>query len=103
MANVYKIIKNISSLAIGFIVGAILELIMIRIYNYFDPKKKSNLILALVVLLQLFVLFYVLQFSESTFGQQTMAINMGFLASQLYIFDFALKKCYDPEILLSPM
>ena len=83
------IVQNVSGFALGFAIGMIVEWIAIQIYNQIDPKKESNVKLIAVVVMQLVVLFTLMENITDDFYTR-----MGMQTSQVFVFYYALRRLY---------
>lgn len=84
------LIVNLVDFAMGFFIGAMLEFVAIRTYLLVDPRKRSRSLLALVAIAELMLLFTLanrLGSREAWFGV---------ISSQLFIFNYTIRKFYDP-------
>lgn len=92
-----KALSNLTRFIFGFVVGLLIEFAAVFFYSLIDPPRTSNVKLFAVVLLQLLGLFYVMD----TFAfVDDMYSRVGMLASQLFIFDYSLKRLYHPHKIL---
>lgn len=55
------VIQNVARFAFGFVIGIVVEWIAIYVYKQIDPREESNVKLVVVVLMQLVVLFTMMQ------------------------------------------
>lgn len=81
---------NLVDFTMGFFIGAMLEFVAIKTYLLVDPKKRSKTMLVLVALIELLLLFSIanqLGSREAWFG---------IISSQLFIFNYTIRKFYDP-------
>jgi uncharacterized protein YybS (DUF2232 family) len=93
--------KDLGEIILGFILGLIGEIVAVKFYNKIDPGKSSNLKLFIVVVVQLLGMFYLLDILKELFGKDTYSTT-GVLSSQIFIFDYVLKRLY-PRSYLSGM
>lgn len=83
------IIQNVAGFALGFVIGMGVEWIAIHVYDRIDPKKESNVKLVAVVVMQLLVLFTLME--NITDDVHT---RMGMQTSQVFVFYYALRRLY---------
>ena len=82
---------------IGFITGSIVDSIYYRIYTHIDPKENNNGAIIGIVTLQIFTLI-VIQIivnripTPDGYEMIHSIFDFGYLFSQLYIGEFAMKK-----------
>lgn len=82
------VIQNVARFAFGFVIGMVVEWIAIYVYKQIDPKEESNVKLVTVVLMQLVVLFAMMDIISDFYTR------VGMLSSQVFVFDYALKRLY---------
>lgn len=92
-----KALENLVRFTFGFILGLLIEFIAVFFYTIIDPSKTSNIKLFAVVLVQLIALFYMMETFDVA---DNMYARVGILASQLFIFDYSLKRLYHPSKIL---
>lgn len=85
------VVQNVAKFACGFVIGMVVEWIAIYVYKQIDPEEESNIKLVSVVLMQLVVLFSVM---EKFLIINDFYTRVGMLASQVFVFDYALKRLY---------
>jgi len=85
------ILKKISKFFLGFLFGLIIELIAVELYKKIDPKSKSDLKLLIVVIIQLYCIIAIIEYASLT---DDLYSRIGILSSQLFVFDYALKRFY---------
>ena len=78
---------NFTNFLFGLVVGLLIEMMAVYFYKAIDPKQKNDLKLILVILLQLYVIFW---------AMENMFINdfysrAGMLTSQVFIFNYGMK------------
>jgi hypothetical protein len=81
------VIRNVARFSFGFVIGMVVEWIAIYVYKQIDPKEESNVKLVALVLMQLIVLFTLMESGD-------FYTRMGMLSSQVFVFDYALKRLY---------
>lgn len=82
------VIQNVAKFACGFVIGMVVEWIAIYVYKQIDPKEESNVKLMAVVLMQLVVLFMMMEKFNDFYTR------VGVLSSQVFVFDYTLKRLY---------
>ena len=85
------VIQNVARFAFGFVMGMVVEWIAIYVYKQIDPKEESNVKLVALVLMQLVVLFTLMEKFNVIDDFYT---RVGMLSSQVFVFDYALKRLY---------
>ena len=85
------VVQNIARFAFGFIIGMVVEWVAIYVYKQIDPTEESNVKLVMTILLQLFVLFALMEKSHMIDDFYT---RVGILSSQVFVFDYAFKRLY---------
>ena len=83
----------------GFFLGVGLEYLSITGYNFIDQTHESNFKLLIVVCVNLLVLFFIVQRLNLRMKDSTFAV-IGLFASQAFVFDYTVKRFYDPATLL---
>jgi hypothetical protein len=89
------IVENLFKFLYGFIVGMIVEWLGIWIYKKIDPNEESNTKLILLILIQLFILFWLM---EEMDAMNDLYLRMGMLSSQVFVFDYAFKRLYQRNL-----
>ena len=84
-------IQNVVKFAFGFVISLVVEWIAIYVYKQIDPEEESNVKLVSVVLMQLAVLFTIMEKFNIINDFYT---RVGMLSSQVFVFDYALKRLY---------
>ncbi len=82
------VIQNVARFAFGFVIGMVVEWVAIYVYKQIDPKEESNVKLVSVVLMQLLVLFTMMEKFNNFYTR------VGMLSSQVFVFDYALKRLH---------
>jgi uncharacterized membrane protein YGL010W len=85
------VIQNLGKFTFGFIIGMMIEWVGIWVYNKIDPNAESNVKLITLVLLQLFILFGIM---EKLNVMNDVYTRVGMLSSQVFVFDYAIKRLY---------
>jgi hypothetical protein len=85
------VMMNVLRFSIGFVIGMIIEWIAIYFYKKLDPYEKSNTKLIGTVLMQLIFLFTIMEKFNMIEDFYT---RVGMLSSQVFVFDYALKRLY---------
>jgi len=85
------VIQNVIRFSFGFVIGMVIEWIAIYVYKQIDPTEESNLKLVVLVLLHLVVLFTMM---EKLKVIDDFYARVGMLSSQVFVFDYALKRLY---------
>jgi hypothetical protein len=85
------VIQNVTRFSLGFVIGMVVEWVAIYVYKQIDPKEESNVKLVTLVLMQLFVLFTLMEKLNIIDDFYT---RVGMLSSQVFVFDYALKRLY---------
>lgn len=69
----------------------IVEWFGVWIYKKIDPDEKSNTKLIVLVVIQLFTLFWLM---EQMNAINDIYLRVGMLSSQVFVFDYAFKRLY---------
>jgi len=85
------VIQNVARFAFGFVIGMVVEWVAIYVYKQIDPEEESNVKLVSVILMQLVVLFTMMEKFNIIDDFYT---RVGMLSSQVFVFDYALKRLY---------
>ena len=85
------VIQNVVRFVLGFVIGMVIEWIAIYVYKQIDPYEENNIKLVGVVLMQLVVLFTIMEKFNIINDFYT---RVGMLSSQVFVFDYALKRLY---------
>jgi len=85
------IIENVIRFTLGFVIGMVIEWVAIYLYKQIDPDEESNVKLVFLVLMQLIVLFTLIEKLNIINDFYT---RVGMLSSQVFVFDYALKRLY---------
>ena len=85
------VIQNVTMFAFGFVIGMVVEWVAVYVYKQIDPEEESNVKLVALVLMQLIVLFTIMENFNVINDFYTRA---GMLSSQVFVFDYALKRLY---------
>lgn len=84
------VIRNVARFSFGFVIGMVIEWIGIYVYKEIDPNEESNVKLLVLVLIQLaFLITLMEKLNTSDFYTR-----VGMLSSQVFVFDYALKRLY---------
>ncbi len=85
------VLQNVAKFSFGFVAGMAVEWLAIYVYKQIDPEEESNVKLVVLVLLQLVVLFSMM---EKLNVIDDFYSRVGMLSSQVFVFDYALKRLY---------
>ncbi|UUT40569.1 hypothetical protein [carnivorous sponge associated iridovirus] len=85
------VIQNVAKFAFGFVIGMVVEWVGIYVYKQIDPEEESNVKLVALVLMQLIVLFTMMEKFSLVDDFYT---RVGMFSSQVFVFDYALKRLY---------
>ena len=97
MSSSNHVIMNVGNFIMGFLVGLLVETIAVYIYFQLDPREKSNILLVVVILWQLYLIFTIME--ETHMGGDFYS-KIGILTSQVFIFDYGLRRIYPLKSLL---
>ena len=89
------IFENVAMFAFGFVIGMVIEWVGIYVYKQIDPKEESNIKLITLVLIQLTIIFTIME----TFNLNDLYSRVGILSSQVFVFDYALKRLYPFDLI----
>jgi len=89
------IFENVAMFAFGFVIGMVIEWVGIYVYKQIDPKEESNIKLITLVLIQLTIIFTIME----TFNLNDVYSRVGILSSQVFVFDYALKRLYPFDLI----
>lgn len=77
----------------GFVLGTIMDLAFLKTYKKIDPKENNNLYLTVMILVQLYVLVFVISLTFNSKNESSIYfLRIGLLSSQLFLLEFALEK-----------
>ena len=82
-----KIIENLTFFFIGFNLGLTIEILAIILYLLIDPDKDNNIKLFSVIIIQLLLLFYIMEEFHVT---KNAYMLIGVITSQTFLFDYAI-------------
>lgn len=85
------VIQNVAKFAFGFVISMVVEWVAIYVYKQIDPEEESNVKLVSVVLMQLVVIFTIMEKFNIINDFYT---RLGMISSQVFVFDYALKRLY---------
>jgi len=85
------VVENVAKFVFGFVIGMIIEWVIIYVYNQVDPREESNVKLITLVVIQLFILFALM---EKFSIIDDVYSRVGILSSQVFVFNHALKRLY---------
>jgi NhaP-type Na+/H+ or K+/H+ antiporter len=85
------VVENVAKFVFGFVIGMIIEWVIIYVYNQVDPREESNVKLITLVVIQLFILFALM---EKFSIIDDVYSRVGILSSQVFVFNYALKRLY---------
>lgn len=87
--------NGVAQFFVSFTFGIILDLIFFRIYKHLDPTEKNKIILAILIVLQIFLLIALVLYTEKIIWKgpiNNFFFRIGLLSSQLFLFEYAMKK-----------
>lgn len=88
-----------SEFIIGFILGTILDVMFFKLYKKIDPEEKNNKILFTMIIIQLFILIFLISLTikyvkiEDNMGN--FFLRLGIITSQLFLLEFSLERLAD--------
>lgn len=85
------VFTKIGKFFVGFLFGLVIELIAVELYKKIDPKSESDLKLFIIVVIQLYCIIAIMEYASLT---DDLYSRIGILSSQLFVFDYALKRFY---------
>jgi hypothetical protein len=85
------VIQNVVKFSFGFFIGMVIEWLAIFIYKKVDPEEESNIKLILLVLMQLIIIFTLIEELDMI---DDFYSRIGMISSQVFVFDYALKRFY---------
>lgn len=100
MSNIWTAISGAAAgvlqFGIGFVLGLAFDLAFYRTYLRIDPDQRDAYKLTALIIVQLFLLFFLVNLLHLYFPESTgNYLRLGVFSSQLFLLDFAMDKFAD--------